>query len=89
MKATAELSLYPLTENYAAVVTGYILEFEKYPGIDIEVNGLSTQLFGEYDLVFRAVQEVSKRLFETQRAVLVMKIAGSELRKENLPEELK
>jgi uncharacterized protein YqgV (UPF0045/DUF77 family) len=89
MQTTAELSLYPLTENYATVVTDYILEFEKYSGIEIEVNGLSTQLFGEYELVWKAVQEVTRKLFEEQRAVLVMKIAGAELKKENLPDELK
>lgn len=89
MQATAELSLYPLTENYASVVTDYILRLKSYPGLQIEVNGLSTQVFGAYDAVWTAVQEVTRYAFEQHRAVLVMKIAGSELRKEGLPEELK
>lgn len=89
MTATAEISLYPLTENYAQIVTDYILEFKKYPELEVEVNGLSTQIFGAYDLVWKAIQEVTRVTFEKHRAVLVMKVAGTELKKEGLPEVLR
>lgn len=89
MKATAEISLYPLSENYADIVTNYILELKKTNGITVTVTGLSTIIMGEYDTVWNAIADVTKKLFKENKAVLTLKIAAGELTTENLPEVLK
>lgn len=90
MRITAEISLYPLTENYGQVVIDFIQRF-KSDTIRVEVNGLSTQLFGDYDEVMGLLQAEAKRLFASQKAVLLMKITAGdkELTKEALPDVLK
>jgi uncharacterized protein YqgV (UPF0045/DUF77 family) len=90
MRITAEISLYPLTENYEQVVIDFIQRLKR-DTIRVEVNGLSTQLFGDYDEVMELLQVEAKSLFARQQAVLVMKIAAGdkELTKEALPAILK
>jgi uncharacterized protein YqgV (UPF0045/DUF77 family) len=89
MKATCEISLYPLTEDYDAVVTGFCKDLMSVEGIDVEVNGVSTQVFGPYEKVWESVGKAVRKVFESGKAVAVMKWAGSDLRSEHLPEELK
>lgn len=89
MQVTVEVSLYPLTENFEQVVIDYIQEIKKTPGLKIEVNGLSTQIFGEYDLVMKTLADVNKRTFESNKCVVQMKMAAGEKSVENLPDILK
>ncbi len=90
MQATVEISLYPLTENYAEVVIEFIQRLKR-DTIRMEVNGLSTQLFGEYEELMDLLQAEARRLFSERKAVIVMKFtAGPDaLTKERLPEVLK
>lgn len=89
MNASCEVSLYPLTEEYDRVVTDFCLGLKSVEGLDVQVNGISTQVFGPYELVWEAVGKSCKEVFESGKAVAVMKLAGSDLRPENLPENLK
>jgi uncharacterized protein YqgV (UPF0045/DUF77 family) len=89
MQVTAEISLYPLTENFEQVVIDYIQEIKKTAGLKVEVNGLSTQVFGEYNLVMQCLTQVNKLTFEQNRCVILMKMAAGERSAENLPEILK
>ena len=89
MQVTVEVSLYPLTENFEQVVIDYIHEIKKTAGIKVEVNGLSTQLFGEYDLVMETLAKVNKKTFEAYKCVVQMKMAQGEKSVENLPDVLK
>ena len=89
MQVTVEISLYPLTENFEQVVIDYIGEIKKVPGLRVEVNGLSTQVFGEYDLVITSLSAINKSTFERHRCVIHMKMATGERSVENLPEVLR
>lgn len=89
MQITVELSLYPLTENFEQVVIEYISEIKSNPGIKVEVNGLSTQVFGEYENVMKILAEVNRVTFEKHRCVILMKMAEGEKSVENLPDVLK
>ncbi len=89
MKTTAEISLYPLHENYEEVIIEYILKLRQYDGLRVETNGMSTQVFGEYDTVMAALTAESKTVFESGKAVLLIKLIGADRSKENLPEILK
>ncbi len=89
MQVTVEISLYPLTENFEQVVIDYITLIKKTPGIRVEVNGLSTQVFGEYELVMKTLNAINKSTFEAHKCVIMMKIAAGEKTVEGLPEVLK
>ena len=89
MTATIEISMYALTDNYEQKVIEFIQRLKKHKGIRAEVNGLSTMLYGEYELLMKAVTTEMKYDFETGKAVFIMKIAGSELTREKLPDVLK
>lgn len=89
MIATVEISMYALTDDYASKVIDFIQRIKKYPNIRVEVNGLSTQLFGEYDYLMDVLKKEMKTDFDNGKAVFLLKLAGSELSKEKLPEQLK
>jgi uncharacterized protein YqgV (UPF0045/DUF77 family) len=63
MIATIEISMYALSDNYAERVIDFIQRVKKYDGIKTEVNGLSTQLFGEYDLLMDVLKNEIKTDF--------------------------
>ena len=52
---SAELSLYPLTPDYAPVIVDFIRTLRAQPGVEVATNGLSTQLTGEYPAVMAAL----------------------------------
>lgn len=89
MKTTAEISLYPLSEDYKELIIDFILRLKQNEGLKVEVNGMSTQVFGEYDTVMAAITTESRRVFESGKAVLMMKLTGTDQSIENLPEVLK
>lgn len=89
MIATVEISMYSLTDGYEQKVIDFIQRIKQNKNIRVEVNGLSTQLFGEYDLLMQVLKNEMQHDFETGKVVFIMKIAGSELTKEKLPHILK
>ncbi len=89
MIATIEISMYALTDDYEQKVIDFIQRVKQNKNIRVEVNGLSTQLFGEYDLLMEVLKNEMKHDFENGKAVFLMKIAGSERTREKLPEILK
>ncbi len=52
---SAELSLYPLTPDYEPVIIDFIRLLQEQPSITVAVNGLSTQLTGDYLAVMSAI----------------------------------
>ena len=89
MIATIEISMYALTDGYVKRIIDFIQRVKQNKGIRVEVNGLSTQLFGEYDLLMDVLKKEMQHDFEFGKTVFILKIAGAELTKENLPDVLK
>ena len=89
MKATAEISLYPLSPGYKELIIDFILRLKQYEGLRVAVNGMSTQVFGEYDTLMAALAAESKRVFESGKAVVIIKLTGTDQSIESLPEILK
>ncbi|MEI6489144.1 MAG: hypothetical protein WCP52_09290 [Bacteroidota bacterium] len=89
MIATVEVSMYALTDDYAPKVIDFIQRIKQNKNIRVEVNGLSTQLFGEYDELMLVLKNEMKHDFDNGKVVFLLKLAGSELTKEKLPDILK
>lgn len=89
MVATVEISMYALEDAYEQKVIDFIQRIKHNKNIRVEVNGLSTQLFGEYDELMNLLRDEMKTVFENGKAVFLLKLAGSELTRDKLPPVLK
>ena len=81
MKISAELSLYPLDEHYGTPILEFIRKLKSYPGLEIKSNSMSTQIFGDYDLVSEILKNELKIALTTDKTVVaVLKIVNKDLR---------
>ena len=74
MKLSAELSVYPLREDFKVAVLGFIDELLKGQDVVAVTNSMSTQISGEDDAVFSAIQHALRASYSPcGRRVLVAK----------------
>lgn len=80
MKISIELSLYPLAEDqYKTEIWAFIKKLRLVEGLQVITNGMSTQVFGDYDLAVKHVMEEIKRVHETtDAAVFVCKFINGD-----------
>jgi uncharacterized protein YqgV (UPF0045/DUF77 family) len=78
MRITIEISLYPLTENYATPIREFITRLKTYNDLEIVTNATSTQVVGEHAYVFEVLSKETERAFLLGQAVFVMKVLGFE-----------
>jgi uncharacterized protein YqgV (UPF0045/DUF77 family) len=77
MHVAVEMSLYPLTGEFIPPILDFIERLKAHPGLSVATNSMSTQVSGDYELVFDALRaEIRTSLSERHRAVLVMKVLG-------------
>jgi len=81
MKISVDISYYPLNEGYVIPILDFIARLNQYKQIAVETNGMSTQVFGEYDEVMGAITTEIKKSFEMPHSVFVMKIVNAHLQK--------
>lgn len=51
MIITAEVSLYPLADEFVDEIRDFILRLRREPGLEIITNQMSTQVRGDFDAV--------------------------------------
>lgn len=80
MDVSIEISLYPLAEeNFKKEIWGFIKKLRKVEGLTVVTNGMSTQVFGEYDLATQHVMAEIKHVHQTvNAAVFVCKFIGGD-----------
>jgi uncharacterized protein YqgV (UPF0045/DUF77 family) len=77
MQIAVDISLYPLNANYIAPIKDFIERIGLHDGLALEYNSLSTQVRGEFDTVFAALQaEIAATYRGPDRAVFVLKVVG-------------
>ena len=55
MHITADISLYPLADNFTPAIVDFIHRLRREPGLEIVTNQLSTQLRGDFAAVTGAL----------------------------------
>lgn len=81
MDLSVEISKYPLNENYIPLIQGFIDRLNAYSEITVITNTMSTQVFGEFDVVMNAISKELKGSFANEvKQVMVMKFINSDLR---------
>lgn len=79
MKTSVDISYYPLNEEFIPPIREFIDRINTYDGIVAQTNGMSTQVFGEYDLVMQALTTEIKKSFDKPHSVFVMKVINADL----------
>jgi uncharacterized protein YqgV (UPF0045/DUF77 family) len=80
MKLTAELSLYPLQDEYIPIIQSFISQLQAQQDLTVVGNAMSTQLCGEFDRVMSVVGDLLKASTERYgKQVLVCKFIPGEL----------
>ena len=75
MKAAAELSLYPLADDYLTPIRDVIARLNAIDGLEVTTNAMSTQVSGDYDVLMAALTREIRASFERHgKCVFVMKL---------------
>ncbi len=80
MNASFEISMYPLNEQYETPILAFIDRLNAYPELRVHTNAMSTQIFGDYDLIFEALKNEMKKVHQTlPKTIFVIKSIGFEV----------
>jgi len=79
MKTSVEISYYPLSEEYIPPIQDFIDRLNTYKEIVVETNGMSTQVFGEYDVLMAILVKEMKKSMQLPSSVFVMKVINADL----------
>jgi len=79
MVITAEISFYPLTQDYETRVIGFIRVLRGNPNLKIRTGGTSTIICGESDHVFETLRQATNACMGgTDTDVLVIKLLNTD-----------
>lgn len=82
MNCSLEISMYPLEKKHKHQIINFIKKLRKYKTIEVISNGMSTQVFGDYDNVVSTVNKEIKLAFKSKNKIVFnLKIVNSDLSK--------
>lgn len=80
MKLSVEISKYPLHQDYIPFIKGFIDRVNAYKELKVITNTMSTQIFGDYDLVMQVISTEIKHSYEQfGKAIFVCKFISGDL----------
>jgi uncharacterized protein YqgV (UPF0045/DUF77 family) len=83
MKVSVEISMYPLGREYIPDIQDFIDRIKSNEKLNVEINGMSTQIFGEYHEIMNTLTIEMGISFQNKDAsVFVMKIINAHLKKD-------
>ena len=81
MRASIEISLYPLKKDFIPPIDNFIENLKGYSSIEVRTNNMSTSLFGELDDLMNILKiEVDKTFEKEVDAVFNLKILNGDSR---------
>lgn len=82
MKASVDISMYPLNEDYCQPIIDFIDCLETHPAVSVQRNSMSTHIYGEYEDVMATLNnEMLKVLEQIPETVFVIKLIGTDREK--------
>jgi len=79
MNTSVEISYYPLKEEFVPPIKSFIDRLHQHEGLVIKTNGMSTQVFGSYFDVMKAITEEIYKSFELPHSVFILKVINADL----------
>ena len=81
MKASVDISLYPLTEEYIPTIKEFIDRVQRYPEVAVVRNDLATQIYGDYEQIMDLLKvEVRLSWEKYGKSIFVIKFLRDDLR---------
>ncbi len=81
MKASVDISLYPLADEYIPAIKEFIERVQHYPEVAVVRNDLSTQLYGDYEQIMDLLKiEVRLSWEKYGKSIFVIKLLRDDLR---------
>jgi hypothetical protein len=72
-----DISLYPLHQQFIPPIKDFIDRLNLQSQLRVVTNSLSTQVFGDYDLVMQTLVRELRTTFENNgKAIFVIKVIG-------------
>lgn len=82
MKASVDISMYPLRKEYCQPIIDFIDRLETHPEVSVQRNSMSTHIYGEYQDVMNTLnKEVLAVLEKMPQTVFVIKLIGTDREK--------
>ena len=78
MKISIEISYYPLKDEFIPPIMDFLERLRLHEEIVVQTNGMSTQIFGEYDRLMSIVTQEIKTSLGLPYQVFVLKIVNSD-----------
>ncbi len=80
MELSVEISKYPLADDYIPAIKDFIRRLHAREGLSVVGNTMSTQVFGDYDIVMDSLKDEIRRSYEQfGKAIFVCKFIGANL----------
>jgi len=79
MNTSVDISYYPLNVEYIPPIKNFIDRMNTYKSLRVKTNGMSTQVFGEFSEVMKALTVEIEKSFELPHSVFVLKIINADL----------
>jgi uncharacterized protein YqgV (UPF0045/DUF77 family) len=79
MKTSVEISYYPLNQEYVPPIKAFIERLNNDDALIVKTNGMSTQVFGDYDHMMEVLTREIKQAFASPHSVFVMKLVNADL----------
>lgn len=80
MQISVEISSYPLADDYIPAIKTFIERVNTIDGLTVVTNTMSTQVFGELELVMNALKEAMEYSWKTfGKNIFVCKFIGTNL----------
>jgi len=76
MTISVEISYYPLGREHIPPILDFIKRLKSHKQLLVRTNGLSTQIFGEFDEVMDIAKEEIRKSFELPNSVFVLKVVN-------------
>jgi len=80
MTISVDVSYYPLKEEFIPHVVDFINRLNENKNIQVQTNGMSTQVLGEYFEVMNTLTREIYASFELPHSIFVLKIINSDRR---------
>ncbi|SHF26940.1 YKOF-related Family [Microbulbifer donghaiensis] len=80
MKLSVEISMYPLKDEYIPSIQDFIDRLNRHPDLRVITNTMSTQVFGDYDLLMDVLKQEMRASYEKHgRAIFICKFIDGDL----------
>ena len=80
MKLSVEISMYPLKDEFIPAIQHFIDRLNTHPELQVRTNTMSTQIFGDYELVMDVLKKEMRLSYEQfGRAIFVCKFIDGDL----------